>query len=420
MDRRSFLLRSGLTIGGAALATARSGLAAQASEPAAPRDWAWVRQQFATQPGYAHFAGFFLSTHPRPVREAIERYRIALDANPVRYWIEHRTRHEADVAVAAAEYLGVEAEDIALTDSTTMGLGLTYSGLRIREDQQILTSDHDHYSTRTAIDFRAVRTPTQIVRTPLYQRSAAATADEIVDSVVRYVTPSTRVVALTWVHSKTGLRIPVRAIADALAPFNRGRSEDDRILLCIDGVHGMGAVPGAPKAMGCDFFIAGTHKWIFGPRGTGLVWGRPDAWPHATPTIPPFGPHDPPGSLHTPGGFHSFEHRWAVNEAFHFHGRIGKHRVYDRVRELNQQIKEGLAPMAHVTLHTPMDPEISAGICCFEVAGLEPPEAVAGLYEKNIVASVSPYDPPYVRLSAGLLNDEQEVEAALRAVRSLG
>jgi selenocysteine lyase/cysteine desulfurase len=68
--------------------------------------------------------------------------------------------------------------------------------------------------------------------------------------------------------------------------------------------------------MGCDFFSAGTHKWLFAPRGTGVLWGRSDRWPLIRPTIPSFASlplyeswmkGDTPGpttaSMVTPGGF---------------------------------------------------------------------------------------------------------------------
>lgn len=61
--------------------------------------------------------------------------------------------------------------------------------------------------------------------------------------------------------------MPVRRIADALAEINAGRSEADRVLLVVDGVHGFGVEDETVAQMGCDFFVAGTHKWIFGPRG---------------------------------------------------------------------------------------------------------------------------------------------------------
>src|SRR5207302_10618622 len=110
-----------------------------------------------------------------------------------------------------------------------------------------------------------------------------------------------------------------RRIADALAELNRGRDEADRALLCVDGVHGFGVEDAAAAELGCDFFVAGCHKWLFGPRGTGLVWGAPRAWPHASPTIPTFSDPRVAGGLNTPGGFHSFEHRWALAEAFQLH-----------------------------------------------------------------------------------------------------
>jgi selenocysteine lyase/cysteine desulfurase len=75
--------------------------------------------------------------------------------------------------------------------------------------------------------------------------------------------------------------------------------------------------------------------------------------------------------------------------------------------------------MSHIKLHTPRAPELSAGINCFEVAGMTPETAVKKLLEKKVIASASPYKVSYVRLAPSLVNDEQQVEQALRAVRAL-
>jgi selenocysteine lyase/cysteine desulfurase len=121
----------------------------------------------------------------------------------------------------------------------------------------------------------------------------------------------------------------------------------------------------------------------------------------------------------TPGGFQAYEHQWAMKAAFEMHAKMGRARVAARIRALNDQLKQGLAAMKAVHVITPMDADVSAGIVAFEVAGLKPEQVVAKLLEKNVVASTSPYRVTYARLSAGLINDEQEVEAALRAVRGL-
>ena len=127
----------------------------------------------------------------------------------------------------------------------------------------------------------------------------------------------------------------------------------------------------------------------------------------------------PVGDLNTPGGFHSFEHRWALSEAFRFHQQIGKSRVRERIHALNTMTKEGLAGMSHIKLHTPMSAELSAGIICFEVEGMYPGTYVSTMLEKGIVASKSPYRVSYPRLVPSLLNNEAEIERSLSAVRAL-
>ena len=279
----------------------------------------------------------------------------------------------------------------------------------------------------------ATRTGTKFRQIALYRNPGTATEGEIVRSMIDAVTPRTRVIAVTWVHSSTGVKLPIREMADALVEINAGRDEEDRALLCVDGVHGLAIDNVTLPDLGCDFFVSGTHKWLYGPRGTGLVWGKPDAWPAANPIIPPFNydslsrwmgrmpaGYSPPGPEMTPGGFHSFEHRWAVNEAFLFHQRIGRDRVAARVHEQNRQLKAGLAGMPHVTLHTPMCDHLSAGIVCFEVEGMEPREVVERVARRNIIASTSPYATTYARMAPCIINTPQEVDTALAAVHALG
>ena len=161
MNRRHFLARSGAAIGAAAVgyvpAGVSSAFAAGSQDPSALADWKGVRAQFDLDPDLIHMASFYLVSHPRPVREAIERHRRGLDANPIDYLHHHTGEATRRVLECAGRYLGVQPGDIALTDSTTMGLGLVYSSVDLQPGQEVLTTEHDHYSTNRSLDLRAER-----------------------------------------------------------------------------------------------------------------------------------------------------------------------------------------------------------------------------------------------------------------------
>jgi isopenicillin-N epimerase len=432
MERRAFLIT-----GTAALAACASpGATRTAQVPGTPStgtapDWEWVRAQFNLAPDHIHMSSFLISSYPRSVREEIERHRREIDQNPPLALKDGHSK-SAQVTAAAAEYLGGNPQEVALTDSTTMGLALIYHGLPLRAGQELLTTVHDHYSHHESIRLAAGRARATVRKVALYDEPAPASEDEIVDRLRGALRPQTRVVGLTWVHSSTGVKLPLRAIGTALAEHNAHRSDPEPVLLVVDGVHGFGVEDEAIAALGLDFFAAGTHKWILGPRGTGVIWGRNGRWSDLQPTIPAFQQelsaawlqdHPPAGptqaSWVTPGGFKAFEHLWALPAAFALHRQVGRAQIAQRIHQLNTQCKDGLTTMKHIRLHTPRDPRLSSGIICFEVDAMAPDAAVTRLLQRRVVASASPYAKSYVRLAPSLVNSPADVDAALTAVRSL-
>jgi hypothetical protein len=100
-DRRQFLVRTGLLLGGSALANATP----SAPLPDKLDTWEAVRAQFELNPKLIHLAGFYLASHPKPVREAIANYRRLLDENPFGYLSQNSVAREAAVLQAVANYL---------------------------------------------------------------------------------------------------------------------------------------------------------------------------------------------------------------------------------------------------------------------------------------------------------------------------
>jgi selenocysteine lyase/cysteine desulfurase len=389
-----------------------------------PSSWASVRAQFGLERDRAHFAAYVFASHPAPVRARIAEHAAGLDRDPVGYLGRYEEELESRVTERAAAYLGVSRGEVAFTDSTTAGLGLLYGGLRLGPGDEILTTEHDFYATHESLRLVAARTGAVVRKVRLYADAARATGDEILSAFAAALTPSVTVVALTWVHSGTGVRLPVRAMVDVA----RART---KALVCLDAVHGFGASAGPVTDLGVDFFVSGCHKWLFGPRGTGLVWGSTEAWKRFTPVVPSFSgaglgawlngtePVGEPGPSATPGGYHSFEHRWALAEAFDFHTAIGRERIAERTRTLKERLTAGLSEIPTVTLHTPQDTALSAGLVCCELTTADPPTAVGKLAEQGVLTSVTPYARQLLRLGTSIATDEADIDRALAAIRAL-
>jgi selenocysteine lyase/cysteine desulfurase len=433
LTRRN-LLAGGAVAAGAAVAAGCGGgqtatTATAGAEPAAaPREdlstWPGVRAELPLDPRLRHFAAFLLAPHPRPVQREIERHRRLLDADPEGYL--RAADRRVDVAGAAAKYLGGARDDIALTTSTTMGLAILYRALRLRSGAEILSTVHDHFATDESLRLSGGR----LRRVRLYDTADPATAstDEIVSRLRDAIAPRTRAVALTWVHSSTGVKLPMAEIAAAVRAAGERRGA--KILLCVDGVHALAAEDVRLAGSGIDFFAAGCHKWLMGPRGTGVLWGTPAAWRRAEqPLIPSFAnasygawidgkvpPPDPPGPAMTPGGFQAYEHRWALPAAFAFQERVGRERAAARIRALAERMKAGLADVRGVRLVTPRSAGLSSGLVCADVAGVDPGRAVEALAAERISATVTPYAQRHLRFGCGLAVDEDDVDAAVASV----
>jgi hypothetical protein len=150
IDRRSLLLGGGAALAAGGFAVGRltaaeprtSGVGAPArpdetlgspasANPSTPGDWEGVRAQFAAPTADVHLDGFVLAVPPLAVRNAVEEYRRRLDIDGIDYVHREQGSLEEGVRQAAARYMRTDPDLIALTDSTTMGLGVVYGAARL-------------------------------------------------------------------------------------------------------------------------------------------------------------------------------------------------------------------------------------------------------------------------------------------------
>ncbi|MDK9494450.1 hypothetical protein QEZ40_000324 [Streptomyces katrae] len=78
-------------------------------------------------------------------------------------------------------------------------------------------------------------------------------------------------------------------------------------------------------------------------------------------------------------------------------------------------MKQGLGRIPGVTVHTPADPELSAGITCFSVAGHTHQQVVGHAATRRVRLSTS----TYTRIGTAAVNTPAEIDTALNSLTDL-
>jgi len=161
---------------------------------------------------------------------------------------ERRSALQGRLRAAYARVANADPDEVALTTSTSDGLGRVIAGLGLGPDDEIVTSDQEHPGLIGPL--LAARRRGVTVRSVPFARVAEA------------VGPDTTLVALSHV-SWVGGEVAPAALAELDVP------------VILDGAQGAGAVHLDPRALGCVAYAASGQKWLCGADGTGFLWIDP-------------------------------------------------------------------------------------------------------------------------------------------------
>lgn len=189
-----------------------------------------------------------------PTRRAMEDLLAALNGKNARDWQARFTRLE-EIRALVARFVGASPAEIAFTKNTSEGLAIVAEGLDWRPGDRVVSFDCEFPAN--LYPWLALRP--RGVQVELLPQAAICDLDRL-----RTACRSARLLAISFVQYLSGLRADLRAIGAICR-------ETDTVLV-VDGIQGLGAFPLDVKACGIHALAAGSHKWLMGPEGAGLLF----------------------------------------------------------------------------------------------------------------------------------------------------
>lgn len=425
MKRRHFLRKTGEGLAGfmgtAFLVTGSSAKPAPALiapegevDPHDERFWAWVRKQFPLTEDRIYLNNGSLGPSPYVAIDAVQRKiseleRVSESGHSEELWYS--------IKEGAAKILGGTAGEIAYTRNATEGINIVCNGLPLKGGDEVITSTHEHVGNTITWLARQKREGI-IVR--VFEPSTDS-AQENLDRIERLITKKTRALSIPHVTTTTGQILPVKAIGQLAAKH--------RLWYFVDGAQSAGMMPVNVSEIGCHAFATSGHKWLLGPKGTGLLYVRNDMlevveakWVGAYSNSGNFDLHT--GEFHLHPTAQRYEYGTVnvplfvgLGASVEFLLGIGLRQVWQRDFALATALKNGFDELG-VEVLSPHHPDEHSSMITFRIKNVDRGTLQSflarnfklrtrGIYEGGLNA---------VRISFHIYNSFQEVDKILEAV----
>jgi L-cysteine/cystine lyase len=276
--------------------------------------------------------------------------------------------------------LSVEPSQVALTRSTTDGCNIVLAGLDLGPEDEIVTSDVEHFGLIGPLAASGAR---------------VITAPE--DRILEAVTDRTKLIAISHVSWVSGNSLePERVQAETGLP------------ILVDGAQSAGAIP--VEAGAFDFYAISCQKWLCGPDVTGaLVVAKPEELPVALPSYFAQTEHRPDGSYQVRDGAERFDSGWIGTPSLAGLTAAldaGPEWRFDRVATMAAACREALAERCEVVTKPGQ-----AGLVSFRPDG-DPVETVEQLRAQDVIVRELP-GRNLIRVSCGYWTSGTDLERLL-------
>jgi selenocysteine lyase/cysteine desulfurase len=366
--------------------------------------FALVRKQLLLDKDIVYMNTGSLGPSPRMVVDKVNEAVHQLERNPVtENWGPLGKEMEA-VREKAAKFINADVNEIILTRNTTEGLSLVGSTLKLNKGDEILTTNHEHGGGEVGLKYMAEKNSVELVK--IEMPLPAKSKEQIINLIKDSITPNTKVLLLSHVVTITGMRMPIKEIANI--------TRKNGILFMVDGAQAPGMLAIDIKKLGVDVYATSGHKWLMGPKETGIVYLRKDIQNRINPVFLASGN----ASYSASSGTRNVANFIGLGETFAWHEIIDKNKIEDRVLELSAYCRELLTEVNGLEIISPTDKSLASAMVSVRLLGTKNQDIYNAMKTNNIIIKLLPkYNA--LRFSMHMFNTREDIKKLVGQLNTL-
>lgn len=206
-----------------------------------------------------------------------------LEAEPVAFLDTTFESRIDEARHAVARFLNADADGLVFVQNATSGVSTVLRSLEFAPGDELLTTNHEYNATLNGLSEIARRAGAKVVTIQLPLEITSD--DEVVEAFRAALTPRTRLALVSHITSPTATVLPIERVVREL----KERGVDT----LVDAAHAPGQVPVDVEALGAAYWTGNGHKWLCGPKGSGVLHVRADRRDRVRPLVISHGWNDP-------------------------------------------------------------------------------------------------------------------------------
>jgi selenocysteine lyase/cysteine desulfurase len=379
--------------------------------------WLTFADRYAVEPGPVNLENGYFGRMSRTVVEEYQRNIELINRSNSVHVRQRFDRDESlEIRAQVAELVSVPADSVALTRNATDGLqSLIRNYNRLQPGDQVLICDLEYDTVKGAMRWLARYRGVEVIevehRHPASFDSLLATYRE---AFVRY--PRLKLMALTHVTHRTGLVMPVKAIATAAREYG--------VDVILDGAHALGQIEFDLEDLGIAFAGYNLHKWIGAPLTLGFIYISPERLGDIDPDMGEM--HFPPTDIRarTPHSTPNIPALLTLPLVFEEHRAMGGAAAKGaRLNYLRNRWVRAVRELSGIEVMTPEDPRLYCGITSMRFTRHADQQAMAErlLKDYNLftIARSGAASGPCIRITPGLTTTAADIDLLIRALTEL-
>lgn len=378
--------------------------------------WHTIAQRYELEPGPINLENGYFGRMSREVRgQYLEHVAFINRSNSLHVRQRFERGENDEIRRQLAGLIDAAPEAIAFTRNATEALqSLIRNYNRLQPGDQVLISDLEYDTVKGAMRWLAGYQGVEVIE---LSHTHPASFDSLLQTYRQAFEqyPRLKLMALTHVTHRTGLVMPVEAIAKA--------AREHAVDVILDGAHALGQIEFNLAQLGIQFAGFNLHKWIGAPLTLGFLYIAPERLADIDPDMGEF--HYPATDIRarTPYSTPNFPALMTLPLVLQEHQALGGAAAKGaRVNYLRDLWVSQVRPLPGIEVLTPDDPRLYCGITAFKFVGRDQQVMADRLLQDYGLFTTTRTGAAFgtcIRVTPGLVTSAADIHVLVNAITEL-